>query len=64
MVHCPDEFLNRVCDHFIEKIEIDSDGIWVIDTSGHVYSPDNFGKTVFLTKEEAEAALKKMEESV
>lgn len=63
VVYCPNKFQNRVYEHIIKRIEIDSDGIWAIDTSDYIYDPDDFGKTVFLTKEEAEAALKKMEES-
>lgn len=61
MVYCPDKYLHRVCNHIVEKIEIDSEGIWIIDTSGNVCCPDNFGKTVFLTQEEAKSALSKLQ---
>lgn len=47
-----------ITEAIVKKIEIDADGFWVI-TSESIYSFDDFGKTVFLTKEEAEAALKK-----
>ena len=46
---------------YCEKIEIDADGIWVITSSG-VFSVEDFEKTVFLTKEAADAALKEMSE--
>lgn len=48
-------------------IEIDAYGIHIIipdDETGSVssyYEPEEFGKTIFLTKEAAEAALKEME---
>lgn len=50
----------RVVDAVVERIEIDSDGFWVITSLG-IHSFDNFGKSVFLTREEAEAALKELE---
>ena len=63
VVYQTNKFLHRVCEHVINRIEMDQDGIWINDTSDNVYSPDDFGKIVFLAQEEADAALKKMEES-
>ena len=63
VVYQSNKFLHRVCEHVINEVKIDFDGIWAIDTSDNVYSPDDFGKMVFLTQEKADAALKKMEES-
>lgn len=49
-----------IADAIVERIEIDRDGSWVITSAG-VYSFDDFGKTVFLTIEEAEDKLAEME---
>ena len=35
---------------------------WAVETYGWFYMFDEFGKTVFITKEEAESALKEMED--
>lgn len=51
-----------ITEAFVKRIEQDRDGAWVITTAG-VYSFDDFGKTVFLTREKAEAALKELEEN-
>lgn len=48
-----------ITDAIVIRIEVDSDGFWVITSSG-THSFDDFGKTVFLIREEAEAALKEL----
>ena len=58
----PDEFTNKIRWNCAEKIEIDSSGIFVIDTSGWIHSGRSFGETTFLTKSEAEQALRKAKE--
>jgi hypothetical protein len=40
----------------ITKVEIYEDEIVFIDDSDNIFRPDDIGKTVFLTREEAEAA--------
>ena len=42
----------------ITKVEIYEDEIVFIDDSDNIFRPDDIGKTVFLTREEAEKALK------
>ena len=42
----------------ITKVEIYEDEIVFIDDSDNIFRPDDIGKTVFLTREEAEATLK------
>lgn len=59
MLYYPDEFTNKIRWNCAEKIEIDSSGIFVIDTSGWIHSGRTFGETTFLTKSEAEQVLKK-----
>lgn len=51
--------IHGITDASVRRIEIDRDGSWVITAAG-VYSFDDFGKTVFLTKEKAEAKLKEL----
>ena len=46
------------------KFEIYEDEIWVVDDSDNYFAPEDIGKTVFLTREEAEAKLKEMGENV
>ena len=41
----------------ITKVEIYEDEIVFIDDSDNIFRPDDIGKTVFLTREEAEKAL-------
>ena len=49
---------------FVEKIVIYQDRYGgIVDDCGHWNNFDDFGKTVFLTKEEAEQALKEREKS-
>ena len=43
----------------ITKVEIYEDGIVFIDDSDNIFRPDDIGKTVFLTKEEAKKALER-----
>ena len=45
----------------ITKVEIYEDEIVFIDDSDNIFRPDDIGETVFLTREEAEAALQKGE---
>lgn len=61
MTYRVDKKEQKVRDYLVEKIEIDSEGVFVI-TSGPVYRISDFGKIVFLTKEQAEEELKKNEE--
>lgn len=61
MTYKADKREQEVRDFLVEKIEIDSEGAFVI-TSGPVYRISDFGKTVFLTKEQAEEELKRNEE--
>ena len=42
----------------ITKVEIYEDEIVFIDDSDNIFRPDDIGKTIFLTREEAEKALK------
>ena len=42
----------------ITKVEIYEDEIVFIDDSDNIFRPDDIGKTVFLTREETETALK------
>ena len=43
----------------ITKVEIYEDEIVFIDDSDNIFRPDDIGKTVFLTKEEAKKALER-----
>lgn len=63
VTYIPDKFSNKVREHLIEEIRIDLDGIWIINTSGNVYAPNDFGKIVFPTREEAEQALERGKEN-
>ena len=49
-----------VCEEEVEKVLIWENGI-SIETAWDIYRPNDFGKTVFLTKAEAEKALEEME---
>ena len=46
----------------IAMVEIYEDEIVFIDDSDNIFRPDDIGKTIFLTKEEAEKALKEVSE--
>lgn len=59
MTYNASKLFGRVVDAVVERIEIDEDGFWVITSSG-THSFDDFGKSIFLTHEEAEAALKEL----
>lgn len=48
----------RIWEWLVEHTEIYADEIVYIDDSGNVFTADDIGKTVFLTREEAEWALK------
>lgn len=57
-IYLPNEYVGKVIDFEIIEICIFKEGIMFIDDSGDEYFINDFGKTVFLTKEEAESALK------
>ena len=46
----------------IRQISVNTDGTFFLVDYGHSLSANNFGKTVFKTREEAEVALKAMKE--
>jgi hypothetical protein len=48
----------KIWEWLIKHTEIYADEIVFIDDSGNVFTEDDIGKTVFLTREEAERALK------
>jgi hypothetical protein len=51
--------LKEVCDYWqVAYAEVYKDEIVMIDDSDNSFTSDDIGKTVFLTREEAEAALK------
>lgn len=60
-VYLPNKYVGKVIDFEIIEICIFKEEIMFIDDSENEYFIDDFGKTVFLTKEEAEAALKEQE---
>ncbi len=62
MLYYPDKLMNKIHQNCAEKIEVDSSGIYVIDTSGWVHSSKGFGETTFPTKTEAEQAMQKAKE--
>lgn len=47
----------KIWEWLIEHIEIYGDEIGFVDDGENYFTPDKIGKTVFLTKEEAEQAL-------
>lgn len=53
-----DTIHNKVVDWYITRIDVYEDEIVYCDDSYNVITADELGKTVFLTKEEAERALK------
>ena len=52
----------EIWEWLIEHIEIYEDEIGFVDDGENYFTPDKIGKTVFLTKEEAEQALRKEDE--
>ena len=54
----------EIWEWLIEHIEIYGDEIGFVDDGENYFTPDKIGKTVFLTKEEAEQALKGGEQDV
>lgn len=54
--------IKKVYEWEIEHIEIYFDEIVFVDDSDNVFTADDIGKTVFLTREEAEEALKERSE--
>lgn len=61
-IYLPNEYVGKVIDFEIIEICIFKEEIIFINDSENEYFINDFGKTVFLTKEEAEAALKEMSE--
>ena len=57
-VYYPYEYGNRVLDKTVKKIVIEGNDKW-LDVGVSFLPFENIGKTVFLTKEEAEAELRK-----
>ena len=53
----------EIWEWLIEHIEIYGDEIGFVDDGENYFTPDKLGKTVFLTKEEAERALKEREQN-
>lgn len=51
----------RISEIKVNRIYYDEDGFWIEDIYGHHYYPKCFGKTVFLSREDAEKALKGVE---
>jgi hypothetical protein len=51
----------EIWEWLIEHIEIYEDEIGFVDDGENYFTPDKIGKTVFLTKEEAEAKKKERE---
>lgn len=61
-IYYPVNTQNRIVQFEVTQIQIFKDEIVFFDDSENMYHAEDFGKTVFLTKEQAEAALKKMNE--
>lgn len=59
-IYLPNEYVGKVIDFEIIEICIFKEEIIFIDDSENEYFINDFGKTVFLTGEEAEAALKEL----
>lgn len=59
-IYLPNEYVGKVIDFEIIEICIFKEEIIFIDDSENEYFINDFGKTVFLTREEAEAALKEL----
>lgn len=60
-IYLPNEYVGKVIDFEIIEICIFKEEIMIIDDSENEYFINDFGKTVFPTKEEAEAELKELE---
>ncbi len=60
-IYLPNEYVGKVIDFEIIEICIFKEEIMFIDDSENEYFINDFGKTVFPTKEEAETALKELE---
>ena len=56
-LYTEDSLIDEYCYWEIVRIEIYEDESGFVDDSGNWYSFDDIGKTVFLTREEAEKAL-------
>lgn len=61
-VYVPNNWLNLVVQFAIVEIQLFVDETVIIDDSDNEYRVSDFGKTVFLTRAEAEAALKGVSE--
>ena len=59
-VYLPLSSLRNPVEFTIEKIEIYKDEIIYVDDADNEWNESDFGKTIFITKEEAKAALMKM----
>ena len=59
-IYLPNEYVGKVIDFEIIEICVFKEEIMFIDDSENEYFISDFGKSVFLTKEEAEAALKEL----
>ena len=60
-IYLPNEYVGKVIDFEIIEICVFKEEIMFIDDSENEYFISDFGKPVFLTIEEAEAALKELE---
>ncbi len=59
MTYHPDKLANRVENNLVERIEIDSSGVFIFNRHGGIYYASDFGKIVFTTQAEAEEVLLK-----
>lgn len=60
-IYLPNEYAGKVIDFEIIEICVFKEEIMFIDDSENEYFISDFGKSVFLTREEAESALKELE---
>ena len=60
-VYLPNKYMKRIVSFNIVEFYIFKDGYAILDNFENEYEIEDFGKTVFLTREEAEKALKEME---
>lgn len=59
-VYYPVKTQNRIVEFEITQIQIFKDEIVFFDDSDNMYHVEDFGKIIFITKEQAEAALREM----
>lgn len=60
-VYLPNKYMKRIVSFNIVEFYIFKDGYAILDNFENEYEIEDFGKTVFLTREEAEKALKEMD---